>query len=153
MRILFVCTGNTCRSPMCEAYFNHLCRQDGKDDLSAVSAGVFAAGGETASAHAVAVMARYGITMDGFRNRALTADMVEDAGMVVVMTSGHARVVEQRFPAATDKVRFLLEFADRPNADVADPFGGSEAEYRECFRQMKTALDNLFLEFKRSDQV
>ncbi len=149
--ILFVCTGNTCRSPMCEAYFRHLCTNDGKkDNVKVSSAGVFAAEGASASEQAQAVMQEIGLDLSRFHSTVLTEDLLHRADLVIVMTSGHKRHVGILCHEALAKTRLLGEFAaDAGGNDIQDPFGGDLAVYRECFCEMKVALDNLFHELNR----
>ena len=72
--------------------------------------------------------------------------MIADAGLIVAMTRSHCIRIGGIEPQALKKTRLLLEYADRPGADVADPFGGSVDVYGDCFSEMKSALDNLFLD-------
>lgn len=91
-------------------------------------------------------MRKYGIDLSGFRNRQLTKQMIADAGLIVAMTRSHRNRIGGIEPQALKKTHLLLEYADRPGADVADPFGGSVDVYGDCFSEMKSALDNLFLD-------
>ncbi len=146
MHILFVCTGNTCRSPMCEGYFRQLCKQAGQDNVTVGSAGIAAGGGAPASENALGVMRQMGIEMARFRNTQLTEELLDQADLVIAMTDRHRQhiaAIDRRF---LDKTKLLMEFSDDGHGDVADPFGGAPEEYRECFDQMKKALDNLFLD-------
>ncbi len=146
MHILFVCTGNTCRSPMCEAYFRLLCEQAGCKDVTVGSAGIFAGGGAPASENCIRVMRQLGIEMDHFRNTQLTIDLLDKADWVIAMTNGHRQHIGKISPQSQSKTRLLMEFADSGETDVTDPFGGNIEEYRQCFDVMKKALDNLFLD-------
>ncbi|MDD3118888.1 MAG: hypothetical protein PHQ27_06900, partial [Victivallales bacterium] len=109
--ILFVCTGNTCRSPMCEAYLRHLCRRAGQSGLVIASAGIAAGGGFPASPHCIDVMAQIGVAMDRFRNTQLTAALLEQADLIIDMTKRHRRHIAAMSPPAAGKTRLLLEFA------------------------------------------
>jgi len=135
---------------MCEAYFNHLCRQAGQTGAEAVSAGVCADGNEAMSASAAAIMAEFGIDCRSFRTRQLTSAILDTADRIVVMGASHVRQIGLMAPDMLDKTRLLLEYADCGRRDVADPFGGSVEVYRRCFQEMKPALDNLFLEINRT---
>lgn len=149
MHILFVCTGNTCRSPMCEAYFTRLLEQAGISDVTVSSAGLFAGGGMPASHGSVTIMRDFDIDLSSFRNVQLDESILEQADLVVAMSTSHRAHIGAMNPDALDKTRLLLEFADQPETDVPDPFGGAKQVYRNCFEEMKKALDNLLLELDR----
>lgn len=116
-----------------------------------VSAGVCAGGGEPMSIQAAEVLTELGIESDAFRNRQLTATMLADADLIVAMSASHVRQIGMMAPEVLDKTRMLMEYADCGRTDVADPFGGTIEVYRHCFKAMKTALDNLFLELSQID--
>lgn len=146
MHILFVCTGNTCRSPMCEAYFRYLCEKARCRDVTVGSAGIFAGGGAPASDNCIKVMQQMGIAMDHFRNTQLTEKLLDQADIIVAMTEGHKQHIAQMAPQFLPKTRLLMEFADSRQTNVEDPFGGNVDVYLNCFSAMKKALDNLFLD-------
>ncbi len=145
MKILFVCTGNTCRSPMAAAYFEHLCKQSGRDGVMVESAGTHAGTGVPPSAGAVETMARLGINLSSHRSKPLDKKLLADADLVVAMTRSHRLSVGALNHHALAKTRLLMEFADGAG-DVCDPIGGDAKVYDDCFHEMKNALDNLFLE-------
>lgn len=123
---------------MAELYFNERCRQMGYDGLAAASAGTWAGDGQTISEPAAAVMAECGIDAAAFRSRAFRRSLATEYDRIVGMTYSHCRDVLESAPEAAGKVTRLL--GDR---DVADPFGGTEEEYRQTFMMMKPALDAL----------
>ena len=142
MLILFVCTGNTCRSPLAELYFNDFCRRAGMTDIKSSSAGVCAFNGGTISRESAFILRENGICSDGFRSRAITPGMVNDADLIVVMGASHKAALLDAFPEAAPKTRLLMEFAGSA-ADVPDPYGGSAEYYRSVFEQMKNPLEKL----------
>lgn len=156
--ILFVCTGNTCRSPMAAAAFRHLCASAGTASV-AESAGLAAAAGMPMTPQAEFALRLRGVPVDGRHgSRPLSRELVEAADMVVVMTEGHLRAARGRYPAAAGKMRLLMSFAPGPAglaADVADPFGGDSEEYVACLEMMWPALAALATEaremFSRGD--
>ena len=144
MKITFVCTGNSCRSPMAELYFAHLCRQAGREDIVSASGGIFAWPGDTISPAAAAVMTKLGIPSDAFRSRRFDRYFAADSDLIIAMTAGHKEAIAEFAPEAADKTRLLLDYSDGGN--VPDPYGGSVTEYQRVFDVMKEALDNLALE-------
>ena len=131
MKLLFVCTGNTCRSPMAEALARALAQEKGMP-LSAASAGLAATQGQGASEGAMAAMAARGLSLTGHRARRFEPDMAKDA-LVLAMTRSHAARLKALAPWAD--IRTLGEWAGR-NVEVMDPFGGSMAVYAACAEQL-----------------
>ncbi|MFB5266779.1 low molecular weight protein arginine phosphatase [Paenibacillus enshidis] len=116
--ILFVCTGNTCRSPMAEAMLRKLAveRQLG---LEVRSAGVAAMDGASLSRHAEAVLRDHGIR-EPFRSTSLHRELVEWADLILTLTQSHKRHVIQRFPAAAGKTYTLKEYVEDDPAVLND---------------------------------
>ncbi len=126
MRIVFVCTGNTCRSPMAEA----LLRQK-YPHHEVISAGLSVLFPSPAAENACRVMEDYGLDLSSHRSRQLTASMVTDADLVLTMTRGHKAILHTLFPSQKEKIHSLCEYAGQ-SGDVEDPFGGDLDVYREC---------------------
>src|SRR5437764_11797047 len=107
--ILFVWTGNICRSPMAEGLFRHAVRERG-EDYRVLSAGVGAVDGQPPSPHAVRALKELGIDISRQRSRMLTSDLVEAADYIFGMTHGHVDAVMLLFPQAAEKTFLLREF-------------------------------------------
>ncbi|MFP5114239.1 low molecular weight protein arginine phosphatase [Bacillaceae bacterium C204] len=136
-RILFVCTGNTCRSPMAEA----ILKNKQIDAIEVRSAGIFAANGNEASAHAKKVLEDNGIAHN-HRSSLLTRNEVEWADLILTMTSSHKMGILQQYPEVGGKVFTLKEYSGEGfHLDVVDPYGGSLAMYEKTFRELDELID------------
>lgn len=110
-RILLVCTGNTCRSPMAEALFRRMAEKKGVP-VEVASAGVAALAGQPMSKHAADVLKDRGIPVGTFRSKEVDAGLVSWADLILTMTAQHKRRLLELYPQAVDKTYALKEFAD-----------------------------------------
>ena len=144
IRLLFVCTGNTCRSPMAEAFCRKYmseklkCNIDdvGKMGYKVASAGVMAVSGIGASREVVDICKEMGIDATAHRSRFLTSAEIEESDYIFVMSTGHRDRVLELCPEAAQKCMLLDE-----NSQVGDPIGGGKEVYEKCAKQIERALE------------
>ena len=126
---LFVCTGNTCRSPMAQA----LWRARGHE---AMSAGLHATDGSCASSGARNAIQHMGLDISRHRAQNVTEALIRSADKVVGISQRHALALMQQFPRYADKIIAMPR-------DIADPFGGDDDDYLRCAEEIYHALDQL----------
>ncbi len=131
MNILFVCTGNTCRSPMAAALFNKIATHQDLD-VRIESAGLFAEESEGASTEAVIAMKAYDIDLLGHHAQSVNAELIEKSDLILTMTAAHKLLLAQY---AADKTYTLCEYVGT-DGDIPDPFGGDVSDYEECAEKL-----------------
>jgi len=138
--ILFVCTGNVCRSPMAEGLMKELL--GGREDIVVLSAGVSAPKGAPASQHSIQALSELSIDLKSFRSQPVTEELLEQCTHVFTMTRDHRRLIDLLFPEHGEKIRLLGEFSGN-GGDVPDPIGQGLSTYKRCRDVIKSALEQI----------
>ncbi|MBQ2847172.1 MAG: low molecular weight phosphatase family protein [Clostridia bacterium] len=135
MNILFVCTGNTCRSPMAEGLFRKMVADKNNENISCSSAGLFAMTGDEVTPNAVKACERFEVDISAHRARRITSYILDETDKFVCMTPEHAASLAMYVP--TEKISVL-------GGGIPDPFGSDLETYIKCANYIKTALNLQF---------
>src|SRR4026209_1588507 len=142
--VLFVCTGNICRSPIAEGFFRRL--TGNRKDIEVASAGVHAVRGQPPSLYAVEVCAEEGTNISDLPSQPLTGALVDQATHIFAMTGTHVETIQTLFPQSAEKTFLIREF-EQPGTtvwrDVPDPIGLGRDVYEDCARIIKNALPSV----------
>jgi protein-tyrosine-phosphatase len=154
LRVLFVCTGNTCRSPMAEGILRKMAEDKGAGNLEVTSAGTHGLPNAPASLFAMHVAGERGVDLSGHRSRRLTPEMIEQADLILAMSPEHLDHIRRIEGTAGHKTYLLKAFPQEDPASnkgpeggvlsIEDPIGGSPEDYERSFREIEKEIKRIF---------
>lgn len=145
--ILFVCTGNTCRSPLAKGILEKMLKESGVDFIEVESAGMGAFEGNPASSYAVETTLARDIDLSFHRSRRLNKEILRKADLVLAMSNEHLQEIKKLDEKSFEKTHLLKSFPrkiENKNFSIADPMGKGLDEYNLCFIQMEKEIKRIF---------
>lgn len=143
LNILFICTGNTCRSPMAEGILKDIADEKGLN-ISVKSAGIFADYGSGASINAISSMKDIGIDIKNHLSQVATKEIIDESDLILTMTSSHKDILVSNYPDKRYKIFSLNEYAFGKDKDIKDPFGGDKHIYDMARDEIMYAIKKIY---------
>ena len=145
MKIMFICTGNICRSAMAHKLFEKKLQDNNIKNVEVYSCGIYAQDGDMATYNAEEVMEEYGVDMKSHRATNIRSSKIEEMDLILCATLSHKNAVIQMYPKLKDKIYTMKEYGVKKleSLDIKDPWGYDIAVYRKCASEIDICLENL----------
>jgi protein-tyrosine-phosphatase len=147
--VLFVCTGNTCRSPLAERILKARIKEKGWKKVRVASAGTGAVEGGPASEGTRKAARKLGISLAGFRSKPLTGQRVRKSDLIITMTAGHKYEIDSRWPDAADRTHVISHYSGSGRGPIRDPVGGSDGVYEQCAGDLSDEISRMLPRLER----
>ena len=147
MKVMFVCTGNTCRSAMAKYLFEKIIKENNKENIEVYSCGIYAQTGDCATYNAIEVLKKYGIDMTSHRAININESNIKDMDLILCATISHKQIILNMYPDLIGKTYTIKEFAEDniegKELDINDPWGYNNDTYLRCAEEIKNSLDKI----------
>ena len=148
MKIMFICTGNICRSAMAEAMLKKMLKDRNIENIEVCSSGIYADTGDIPTQTAIDVMQeKYGIDLSSHRATNIKESQIEKMNLILCATLSHKMAVVQFYPELKDKVFTMKEYAgltlEGMNFDISDPWGYDKKVYENCAKEIQQCLETI----------
>jgi protein-tyrosine-phosphatase len=155
MKVLFICDGNICRSPLAAEYLRHRAVREGLSHILVDSAGILGFKGVPAAPFSVEVAREAGLDLTGHRSRGITPSDMQTADLVVTMSLRQLDALARRYPETEQRRVLLRAFESGPNPrggapELDDPVAGPIEGFRDAFGIIKTCVDHLVLHLRHA---
>ena len=142
--VLILCTGNTCRSPMAECLLNASSNEYPiLDKFTFQSAGVFAQDNQPASSNSQKAIEGKSLSLESHRSQQLTQELIDQAYMILGMTSSHIQQLEFQYERLPEKIFPFRYWLEGSEIDIPDPFGGNLNEYQNCLESIEESIPSI----------
>lgn len=145
MKIMFICTGNICRSAMADWLFKKKLEQNNITNIEVYSSGIYAIDGDVSPYEAIEVMEEYGVELKKHRAINIRRSNIKDMDIILCMTLSHKRDLLYMYPELKEKIYTLKEYVkdDKNGIEIKDPWGYDIVTYRFCAAEIDACLDKL----------
>ncbi len=142
-KILFVCSGNTCRSPLAEALARSILPVRAGFEVDVSSAGTSALDGSPASGFSLEVAQAHGLDLSGHRSHVITRQLIRDADLIVTMGVRHRDAIEALDPDAVEYTYLLTNFSDHLHGEIPDPIGSGREVYERTYLAIRDCIESM----------